>query len=162
MADPVASIVTEILLLGAEDLNVRTELLARETSREALSTYDLTAPYANTVALETVSLGAAIALLNDLNWHLARFVDRALVREPSVDDDEWLSRELAAAIRGEKQDPAATGEHLLIYGVDQSSGKDRLVEPLYVRRTNGTPTYDLRDVEDTLVVRLTAAEFQES
>lgn len=153
---------TEILLLGKDDLNVRTELLARATSREALATYDLTTPYANTVALETVSLGAAVALLNDLNWHLARFVDRALVREPSIDAEEWLSRELATAIRAEQQDPTATGEYLLLYGIDTSAAPPQLVEPLYVRRTNGTPTYDLRDVDDTLVVRITAAEFQGS
>ena len=36
----------------------------------------------------------------------------------------------------------------------------RLVEPMYVVRVDGTvPEYDLRDVEDTVMVRVTESEF---
>lgn len=36
----------------------------------------------------------------------------------------------------------------------------RLVEPMYVTRTGAdVPTYDLRDVEETLVQRVTESEF---
>ncbi len=31
-----------------------------------------------------MSLGAAVALLNDLNWYLVRFADAAFVRDPSI------------------------------------------------------------------------------
>jgi hypothetical protein len=70
---------TRVCLVGKEDVELRYELVSRETAREALATYELTEPYHNTVAVETVSLGGAVALLNDLNWYLVRFVDEALV-----------------------------------------------------------------------------------
>jgi len=36
----------------------------------------------------------------------------------------------------------------------------RPVEPLYVRRTQGeTPEYDLRDVDETVIVRVSESEF---
>ncbi|WP_436343484.1 DUF5804 family protein [Natronorubrum sp. FCH18a] len=210
---------TRVCLIGTADCNLQYELLSRETSREALATYDLERPFENSIALRTVSVGAAISLLNDLNWYLTRFVDEALVQEPSISDDEWLSRPLASELRNGAVEPAETAEFCKIYGLervgseleretdssaasdggtpagsataaagsseserpsesseeddDDSSADDtdssdsagfvgsqwRLVEPLYVRRTDGElPEYDLRDVEETLVVRLTEAE----
>lgn len=145
-----------VCLLGDDGVNLRYELLSRETARDALATYDLRQPYHNSVALETVSLGAAVALLNDLNWYLVRFADEALLLDPSVSETEWLSRELATAVRNGDVDSDGTGEFLKIYGVDDG----RLVEPLYVRRTAGEhPEYDLRDVDDTVVVRVDPDEF---
>jgi hypothetical protein len=149
--------VTRVCLVGAADVDLRFELLSRETSREALATYDIEQPFENTVALETVSLGAAVALLNDLNWYLVRFVDEAIVLEPSVSETEWLSRELATAVRNGDLDPDETDEYLEIYGVEDGA----LVEPLYVRRADGShPEYDLRDVDETVVVRVGPEEFE--
>ena len=199
---------TQVCLRGAPDTTLQSELLSRETSRGALTAYELSEPYANTVALETVSLGAAVALLNDLSWHLARFVADALVLEPSVSETEWLSRELAAAIRRDETAPAVSGQYLKIYGVtadppsaatdgaddtpadtdtdttpntnvsstDKSppgaGGSDgtvdgpgasrRLVEPMFVRRTEASatvPEYDLQPVVETVHVRVTEDEF---
>ena len=147
---------TRVCLVGDDDVELRYELVSRETSRAALTTYDLSAPYENTVALETVSLGAAVALLNDLNWYLVRFVEEALLFEPSVSDDEWLSRALAAAIRDDEVDPDDSGRFLKVFGVDEG----RLLEPMFVTRTGPElPPYDLHDVDETLVVRVTEAEF---
>ncbi|ADB60557.1 hypothetical protein Htur_1672 [Haloterrigena turkmenica DSM 5511] len=194
---------TRVCLIGDPDCNLQYELLSRETSREALATYDLRRPFENSISLRTVSVGAAVSLLNDLNWYLTRFVDEALVQEPSVSEDEWLSRALATELRNGDLEPADTAEFCKIYGLERvgpdpdaeteadgdtaastanggntatgdtaksdesaEAGETRdtatnwrLVEPLYVRRTGGElPTYDLRDVEETLVVRLTEAE----
>jgi len=171
--------VTRVCLLGEAESNLQYDLLSRETAREALATYDLTRPFENAIALRTVSVGAAVSLLNDLDWYLTRFVDEALVQEPSVSDTEWLSRPLATQLRNGDVEPAETAEFCKIYGleridaneddgdtdssddIDTAGGPtERLVEPLYVRRTDGElPAYDLRDVEDTLVVRVTEAEF---
>ncbi|WP_312908680.1 DUF5804 family protein [Natronosalvus caseinilyticus] len=210
---------TRVCLVGSPDVSLQYELLSRETSREALSTYDLARPFENSLAVRTVSLGAAVSLCNDLQWYLVRFVDEVLIQEPSVSDDEWLSRDLAVALRNGDLQPAETGEHLKIFGLERPDvpgleastgdggkpddrqratdapnvepvgegderatdadssagpaqttiqagdgvepvGPPKLVEPLYVRRTDGeTPTYDLRDVEETLIVRLTESEF---
>jgi hypothetical protein len=189
---------TRVCLVGDEAVNLRYELLSRETSRDALQTHDLRTPYENTIGLETMSLGAAISLLNDLNWYLVRFVDDALVLEPSVSEDEWLSRDLATAIRDDELAPGDTGRLLKIYGVetpgtpgedpsaaeptteaaDESTSDDpstsedepgatdgrlpRLVEPMLVSRTDDhIPEYDIRAVDDTLVVRLTESEFEQ-
>ena len=147
---------TRVCLVGDEGVELRYELVSRETSREALATYDLREPYRNTVALETVSLGAAVALLNDLNWYLVRFADEALVLEPSITDSEWLSRALAEAVRSDDVAPGETGRFLKVFGVDDGG----LLEPMFVTRTGPElPEYDLHDVEDTLVVRVTEAEF---
>jgi hypothetical protein len=163
---------TRVCLVGEEDLQLSYELLSRETSRDALAAYDLREPYHNAVAVETVSLGAAVALLNDLNWYLVRFVTEAMVFEPSVSETEWLSRDLATAIRDDEVDPGETGRLLKIYGLDypdegdtspdgNGAGPPRLVEPMFVARTGGgLPEYDLRDVEETLLVRVTEAEFE--
>ena len=157
---------TQVCLVGSEDENLRYELLSRETAREALSTYDLREPFENAVGIETVSIGAAVSLLNDLNWYLVRFVDRALVRDDSVSDAEWLSRDLAAAIRDGDVTPEESQRFLTVYGLVEPADSEerdppkRLVEPMYVTRTGpDVPEYDLRDVEETLVVRVTEAEF---
>lgn len=173
---------TRVCLLGDPGVNLQYELLSRETSREALATYDIERPFENALAVRTVSVGAAVSLLNDLQWYLVRFVDGAIVQEPSVSDEEWLSRDLAEALRNGAVDPDETGEYLKVYGLERPETEapepaagdgeaastvggaayaaDRLVEPLYVRRTDGeVPEYDLREVDDTLVVRLTAEEF---
>jgi len=171
---------TRVCLVGSEDVTLQYELLSRETSREALATYDLYEPFENAVGVETVSLGAAVALLNDLDWYLTRFVDEAMVLEPSVSDDEWLSRALATAVRDDELGPEESGRYLKIYGVvDPVDGGDeqnpdepaddagsdraeppRLVEPMYVTRTGGAlPTYDLREVAETVVERVTEDEF---
>ena len=150
--------VTEVCLVGEEDVDLRRELLSRETAREALATYALSAPFENSVAVETVSLGAAVALLNDLNWYLVRFAERALVCEPSVDAEEWLSRALAGRVRADELPPAETDRYCLVFGVVDGA----LVEPLYARRDGdgGLPEYDLRDVAETVVVRVTREEFR--
>jgi hypothetical protein len=148
--------VTRVCIVGDEDVNLRYELLSRETSRAALATYDLDEPFVNAIAVDTVSLGTAVSLLNDLNWYLIRFADHAFVRDPSIDPDEWLSRDLATKIRDGRVDPDETDEYVAIFGVDDG----RLVEPMYASRIDGgLPDYDLRDVERTVVVRLTGAEF---
>ncbi len=214
---------TRVCFVGDADGNLRYELLSRETARDALQTYDLATPFHNSVGVETVSLGAAVALANDLNWYVVRFVEDVIVLEPSVSETEWLSRGLATAIRDDEVDPAASDRFLKVYGLerghaaeaptpgeaaaddgeadspagpetegaphgedgpaDQAGGggppmveggdmtgsggpgvgasePPRLVEPMYVTRTGDTiPGYDLRDVDDTLVVRVTEAEF---
>ncbi|AFZ74473.1 DUF5804 family protein [Natronobacterium gregoryi] len=170
---------TRVCLVGNDDVDLKYELLSRETSREALATYALQRPFDNSLAVRTVSIGAAVSLLNDLQWYLTRFVDEAFVQEPSISDEEWLSRSLATALRNGDLEPAATDEFCKVYGLEtvdrhpvSPSSRDKestdadaettqqLVEPLYVRRTDGDlPAYDLRDVEETLVVRLTEAEY---
>jgi len=172
----------QVCLVGSDDVNLQYELLSRETARNALVTYDLREPFQNTLQLETVSLGAAVALLNDLNWYLVRFTDAAFVKVPSISESEWLSRELATAIRDDEIAPADTGRFLTVYGVvspdsddgsgdgedgeatgDQPATQDRppeLVEPMLLTRTGETiPEYDLREVDETLVVRVTESEF---
>ena len=147
---------TRVCLVGSDDVDLRYELLSRETARAALSTYDLSQPFENAIALETVSLGAAVALLNDLNWYLVRFADTALVEEPSISETEWLSRDLATAVRDRELPPEETDQRLCVFGVDD----DQLVEPMYVTRVDGEiPKYDLRDVNETVVVRVSEAEF---
>lgn len=147
---------TRVCLLGDPDVNLTYELLSRETARDALATYDIEEPFENSVAVDTVSLGAAVSLLNDLNWYLVRFVDEALVLEPSVAPDEWLSRDLAREVRDGAVPPEETDQRLKVFGLVDG----RPVEPLYVRRTQGeTPEYDLRDVDETVIVRVSESEF---
>ena len=147
---------TTVCIVGDEDCEVRFELLSRETAREALATYEFASPWENTLAVETVSLGAAVSLCNDLNWYLVRFAKRVLVREPSISEEEWLSRKLAAAVRDDEIPLEETDRFLAVYGVADG----RLVEPMYVARRDGeVPEYDLREVEETVVVRVAEAEF---
>ena len=176
-----------VCLVGKEELNLRYELLSRETARDALVAYDLQEPFHNAIAVDTVSLGAAVALLNDLEWYLVRFVDHALVYDPSVSEEEWLSPDLARAIRDDEVPPEETGRFLKVFGIvpagesgegdgreDTSAGEPdqagpapdegeqppKLVDPMLVTRTGETiPEYDLRDVEETLLVRVTESEF---
>lgn len=160
---------TEVCFVGDEDCDLKFELLSRETAREALSTYELRQPFENAIAVSTVSLGAAVSLCNDLNWYIVRFVDDVLVREPSVDDEEWLSRELATLVRESEVERDETGEFLKVYGLSypeptpedpNPDGPPSLVEPLYVSRSDGEiPEYDLRDVDETVVVRISEGEF---
>jgi len=166
----------QVCLVGDPEVNLRYELLSRETARDALATYNLREPFENTVAVETLSLGSAVALLNDLNWYLVRFTRDAFVREGSVSDTEWLSRAVATGVRDDELDPDETDRFLKIYGVveaetpdeDGDSDEDEadmdsppdLVEPMYVTRTGrALPEYDLRPVDDTLGVRVTEDEF---
>lgn len=147
---------TQVCLVGDADVNLRYELLSRETSRAALSTYDLREPWENCLAVETVSIGAAVSLLNDLNWYLVRFTREALVQADSVSTDEWLSRALARQVRDGDVAPGETDHYLKVFGVADG----RLVEPMFVTRAgDAIPEYDLREVEDTVVVRVTETEF---
>lgn len=165
---------TRVCLVGSEECDLRSALFSRETARDALSTYRLDQPYANTLSLETISLGAAVSFLNDLNWYLVRYTDAAIVLESSISESEWLSRDLANAIRDGEIDPEESDRYLMVYGVerddaDKTDATDdeeyqqhcpRLVEPMFVTRTGETlPEYDLHDVEETLVVRVTGEEF---
>lgn len=160
---------TQVCLVGDEETNLQYELLSRETARDALAAYEITEPFENALAVESVSLGAAVSLLNDLDWYLIRFVSAAFVREPSISDEEWLSRDLATAIRNDAVEPADSGRFLRVYGIEEPAadeeseeepGKPRLVEPMLVTRTGAEiPEYDLRAVDRTLVVRVTESEF---
>jgi len=147
---------TRVCLLGDPDVELSYELLSRETARDALATYDIEEPFENSVAVDTVSLGAAVSLLNDLDWYLIRFVEEALVLEPSVATDEWLSRDLAREVRDGDVPPEETDQRLKVFGLVDG----RPVEPLFVRRRQGeTPEYDLRDVDETVIVRVSESEF---
>ncbi|WP_096392923.1 DUF5804 family protein [Halorubrum trapanicum] len=147
---------TRVCLLGDPDVELSYELLSRETARDALATYDVEEPFENSVAVDTVSLGAAVSLLNDLDWYLVRFVEEALVLEPSVATDEWLSRGLAREVRDGDVPPEETDQRLKVFGLVDG----RPVEPLFVRRRQGeTPEYDLRDVDETVIVRVSESEF---
>jgi len=157
----------QVCLLGKEGEQLRYELLSRETARDALATYDLREPYANTLALDTVSIGAAVALLNDLNWYVVRFVRDALVQSDSVSETEWLSRELATQLRDGEIEPRETGEFLRLYGVEENE----LVDPIQARREDvtgeGAPEEDddgagvpeREDYDELLVVRVAESEF---
>ena len=147
---------TRVCLVGDPGVNLTYELLSRETARDALATYEIREPFANSVAVDTVSLGSAVALLNDLNWYLVRFVDEAFVLEPSVSGTEWLSRELASEVREGDLPPEETDQRLKVFGLVDGE----LVEPMFVRRAQGrVPEYDLREVDDTVVVRVSESEF---
>ena len=152
---------TRVCLVGDDDVTLLVDLLSYPNARDALDAYHVEEPYENAVAVETISIGAAVSLLNDLDWYIVRLVEEALVLEPSVSTDEWLSRELATAIRNEAIEPEETGTFLKIYGVERDGdGRPRLAEPLFAQRVDGAvPEYDLRAVETTLVVRVTATEF---
>jgi len=146
--------VTRVRLLGKDDYDLRAELLTSDTAREALSTYDLEeGRIDNTVTVETATLGSALALLNDLDWYLTRYVRAAEVLEPSVSDDEWLSRRLAERVYSERVEPEETDEYYVVRGV--SDGE--LLDPLYSR---GSPAeYDLADADFVTVTRVEESEF---
>lgn len=148
---------TTVCIVGDTSVDIRSELLSRETAQEALSQYSLTTPWSNTIAVDTASLGMAVSLLNDLNWYLVRFAERSMVKEPSVSSDEWISRSLASAIREGEVAPEESDRNLAIFGVDRG----QLVEPMFVTRRPGAavPEYDLRPVSETVRVRIAADEF---
>lgn len=156
---------TEVCIVG-DDASLHEELLSYETARRALSPYDVADPYVNAILVETISLGTAVSLLNDLDWYLARVAEDALVRDPSVSETEWLSRGVASAVRDGDLNPEETGPTRKLYGIiedepDDAPGRTRrrLVEPMYVTGTGETiPDYDLHDVVDTLTVRVLAEE----
>ena len=105
-----------------------------------------------------MSLSAAVSLCNDLNWYLVRFVDEVLIEEPSVTRGEWLSRDLATAVRNDAVRREETDRFLKLYGLEDG----RLVEPMYLARSDDAelPDYDLRDVDETVGVRVTREEFE--
>lgn len=147
---------TEVCLIGDEELDLVEELFSRDGSREALSSYSLHHPWENTLALHTVSLGAAVSLLNDLDWYLVRFTRDAMVLDDSISDNEWLSRAAAEVIRSREEPPSTDWPLLKVYGVKDNE----LVEPMYVQRADGgIPSYDLQDVDETVTVRITEDEF---
>jgi hypothetical protein len=52
--------------------------------------------------------------------------------------------------------PEETDQRLKVFGLVDG----RPVEPLFVRRRQGeTPEYDLRDVDETVIVRVSESEF---
>ncbi|SEH43555.1 hypothetical protein SAMN05192561_1011047 [Halopenitus malekzadehii] len=147
---------TQVCLVGDPAVSLAYELLSRETAREALSTYEITEPFANSIAVETVSLGAAVSLCNDLNWYLVRFVRETLIRDPSIDAEEWLSRELARQVRDGEVRPEETDQRLELFGVVDGE----LVDPVFKRRERGTvPEHDRDDLDGTVVVRVSDSEF---
>lgn len=147
---------TRVCLIGKDDSNLLYELLSSETARAALSSYDISEPWENTVAVTSVSLGASITLLNDLKWYLVRYTEDVILFDESVSESEWLSEALARTIREQDRNPAETGALLKIYGVVDN----QLVEPMYIQRVGESyPSYDLREVDDTVLVRITEAEF---
>jgi hypothetical protein len=146
--------VTRVRVLGKEEYDLRGELLTSETSREALSTYDfLETRIENAVIVETATLGGALALLNDLDWYLTRYARASEVLEPSVSEEEWLSRRLAERVYEGKIDAEDTDDFYVVRGV--SDGE--LLQPLYSR---GEPAeYDLAETDFVTVTRLDESEF---
>lgn len=147
---------TRVCVVGKSSVAIKADLLAYETARSALAPYDFAEPFENSLAVDTVSLGAAVSLLNDLDWYLVRLARDAFVKDRSISEAEWLSRDLATAVRNGDVTVEESGDYLKVFGVE--AGK--LVEPMFAARTvEGVPEYDLRDVEDTVVVRVTESEF---
>lgn len=147
---------TRVCMIGDEDVNLQVEIMGYETARKALAQYDFEHPFENSLAVDTISLGSAVSLLNDLNWYLVRLVDLPLIQEPSISTDEWLSRNLARQVRDGDVRPEETDEYRAIYGLENG----RLVEPMYATPIDGElPGYDLRDVDETVIVRVTGSEF---
>jgi hypothetical protein len=146
--------VTRVRILGDDGYDVRGELVSSETSREALSTYDfLDTPIENAVVVETATLGGALALLNDLDWYLTRYARAAEVLEPSVSDDEWLSRRLAERVYEDRIDADGTREFYVVRGVKDGE----LLDALYSR--NEPAEYDLADTDFVTVTRIDETEF---
>lgn len=145
---------TRVRVLGKDEYDLRGELLTSETSREALSTYDfLETRIENAVVVETATLGGALALLNDLDWYLTRYARASEVLEPSVSEEEWLSRRLAERVYEGKIDAEDTDDFYVVRGV--SDGE--LLQPLYSR---GEPAeYDLAETDFVTVTRLDESEF---
>lgn len=147
--------VTRVRILGEEGVDVRGELLTSETSREALSTYDfLETRIENAVVVETATLGGALALLNDLDWYLTRYARASEVLEPSVSEDEWLSRRLAENVYEGSMDADETDEFYIVRGVRDGE----LLQPLYSR--SEPAEYDLAETDFVTVTRVDEEEFR--
>ena len=145
---------TRVRVLGKDEYDLRGELLTSETSREALSTYDfLETRIENAVVVETATLGGALALLNDLDWYLTRYARASDVLEPSVSEEEWLSRRLAERVYEGKIDADDTDDFYVVRGV--SDGE--LLDPLYSRGESAE--YDLAETDFVTVTRLDESEF---
>ena len=145
---------TRVRVLGKDDYDLRSELLSSETSREALATYDfLDTRIDNAVVVGTATLGGALALLNDLDWYLTRYARAAEVLEPSVSEDEWLSRRLAERVYEDRIDSDETDEFYIVRGVKDGE----LLDPLYSR--DEPAEYDLGDADFVTTTRLDETEF---
>lgn len=146
---------TRVRILGEEGVDLRGELLTSQTSREALSTYDfLETRIDNAVVVETATLGGALALLNDLDWYLTRYARTSEVLEPSVSEDEWLSRRLAERMYEHGLDSEETREFYVVRGVRDGE----VLQPLYSR---GEPAeYDLAETDFVTVTRVDEEEFR--
>ena len=151
---------TEVRLIGIEHIDLLGTLMEHEVSRNALSPYSIISPFENSIDLTTISLGAAVSLLNDLSWYLSRYVKEALVLEPSVHKKEWLSRRLATAIRNEEIHPRNSKKFLKIYGLSQSDETLKLTQPIFTTReellTLDRPHADL---SSQIIIRLLDSEF---
>ncbi|WP_020221749.1 DUF5804 family protein [Halarchaeum acidiphilum] len=147
---------TEVCIVAKDDADLPGDLYAYETAYRALATYDADYPWANALAVETVSLGTAVSLLNDLDWYLARVARDAFVRDPSVSEREWLSRPLARELRDGEGDPDERVNRLKVYGVADG----RLVDPTMVLRGDAQEgQYDRSEYDESVVVRVTREEF---
>ncbi|QLC32666.1 hypothetical protein EFA46_000055 [Halarchaeum sp. CBA1220] len=147
---------TDVCIVAKEGKRLPGDLYAYETAYRALSTYDATYPWENALAVETISLGTAVSLLNDLDWYLARVAADAFVRDPSVSETEWLSRPLARDLRDGDGDPEERVNRLKVYGVEDG----RLVDPTMVLRGDAQEgTYERAEYDDAVVVRVTKDEF---
>ncbi|GGM54281.1 hypothetical protein J2752_000617 [Halarchaeum rubridurum] len=147
---------TEVCIVAEDDAALPDDLYAYETAYRALATYDPTYPWTNALVVETMSLGTAVSLLNDLDWYLSRVSRDAFVRDPSVSEREWLSRPLARELRDGDADPEEAVNRLRVYGVDDG----RLVDPTMVLRGDAQEgAYERSEYDDTVVVRVTREEF---
>ena len=153
---------TEVRLIGMGHIDLLPILMEHEVSRNALSPYDLTIPFENSIDLTTISIGAAVSLLNDLNWYLSRYVEEALIREPSIHKKEWISRKLAVAIRNEKIRPRNSNKFLKIYSTISSDNTLKLTQPAFLTREQLATTKSTHQVsESSFYIRLLATEFPE-
>lgn len=146
---------TRVRLIGKDEYDLREELRSSETSRRALSTYELKyTPLENVVEIETATIGAGLALLNDLNWYVRRYCRAAELLDPEVSEEQWLSRELARKLYETDMEPEETREYLKVRGVREGE----LLEPLYAREE--PPEYDLAESEYSVVTRIDESEFR--
>ena len=151
---------TEVCLIGTEHVDLFNTLMEHEVSRNALSPYSITIPFENSINLTTISLGAAVSLLNDLSWYLSRYVKEALVLEPSIHKKEWLSRQLATAIRNEEIRPRTSKKFLKIYYLSRSEEILKLTRPIFTTREElSTLDPPHTDSSSQIIIRLLDSEF---
>ena len=147
---------TEVCLVAKSDAALPGDLYAYENARRALATYEPENRWGNALVVETISLGMAVSLLNDLDWYLARVSSDAFVRDRSVDEREWFSRALAREFRDGEADADDPVNRLRAYGVEEG----RLVDPTMVLRGDaGAGEYERAEYDETVVVRVTRDEF---